>query len=53
MPTLDSARRSGLSAGSFMNLSGTTLSSPFAHVSVVAVVVVSIISAVTKAPRGF
>jgi hypothetical protein len=36
-----------------MNLNDTTTSSRFAHVSVVAVVVVSVVSAVIKAPRGF
>jgi hypothetical protein len=35
-----------------MNLAGTTNSSLFAHVSVVAVAVVSV-SVVTDAPRGF
>ena len=36
-----------------MNLRATTISSRLAHVSVVAVSVVAIVSAVTGAPRGF
>jgi hypothetical protein len=38
-----------------MNLNGTTISSRFAHVSVVAVSVVAAVSVsvVTDAPRGF
>jgi hypothetical protein len=38
-----------------MNLDGTTLSSRFAHLSVVAVSVVAVVSVsvVTDAPRGF
>jgi hypothetical protein len=35
-----------------MNLAATTLSSRLAHVSVVVAAVVSVISAVTGAPRG-
>jgi hypothetical protein len=36
-----------------MNLDGTTLVSPLAHLSVVAVSVVSVSVAVMPAPRGF
>ncbi len=49
---LDTRLLLGLFERSFMNLNGTTLVSTLAHLSVVAVSVVSV-SAINKAPRGF
>lgn len=49
---LDSAPPAAFFITVRMNLAATTLSSRFAHVSVVVVSVVAIISAVIGAPRG-
>jgi hypothetical protein len=52
-PRLDTASPTGLFLRRLMNLDGTTLVSPPAHLSVVAVSVVSVSVAVMRAPRGF
>jgi hypothetical protein len=51
--SLDTRLRGRLSPRPHMNLSGTTISSRFAHVSVVAVSVVVVSAVVMPAPRGF